>query len=270
MKRCKSQQPPDFVAVRKQVCRYGGWKELWVWLRAMQAESNDPAQRGAQGETRRAQSWADACDMRKEIHDMRTLLEAIKCNHNPLEGSPRWLSNQPGSKGDLSADGPLLSPWTRPQATCSFHREDAKKKLQAAPSAVGFHHYHHCGGGDKGGTCASLTSESAHLFRFPLLGLSWCVCVYIGRSWSQQDSILFSVPYCVSRYERINIWKAEEPCGLRCGRPCISCAPSFFFLPKHRFQLKAYLTVLAFILLHSLVWKVTNLSAAAAEAQMNK
>lgn len=90
------------------------------------------------GETRRAQSWADACDMRKEIHDMRRLLEAIKCNHNPLEGSPRWLSNQPGSKGDLSADGPLLSPWTRPQATCSFHREDAKKKPPGCSFSSGF------------------------------------------------------------------------------------------------------------------------------------
>lgn len=116
--------------------------------------------------------------MRKEIHDMRRLLEAIKCNHNPLEGSPRWLSNQPGSKGDLSADGPLLSPWTWPQATCSLHREDAKK-LQAAPSAVGFHHYHHCGGGSKGGTCTSFTSESTHLFSFSLLCLVLvCMCVH--------------------------------------------------------------------------------------------
>lgn len=31
------------------------------------------------------------------------------------------------------------------------------------------------------------------------------VCVYSGSSWAQQDSILFSVPCCASRYEGINI-----------------------------------------------------------------
>lgn len=40
---------------------------------------------------------------------MMRLLGAIKFNHSALEGSLRWLSNQPGSKDDLSADGPLYS-----------------------------------------------------------------------------------------------------------------------------------------------------------------
>lgn len=56
------------------------------------------------------------------IHNMRRLLKAIKCNQNCLDGSPRWLNNRQGNKGNLSADGPLVTPWTRPRATCSYDR----------------------------------------------------------------------------------------------------------------------------------------------------
>lgn len=84
----------------------------------------------------------------EEIHDMMRLLWAIKCNHNPLEGgpSPRWLRHQPGSKGDLSADGPpalLLNPTSGDlliqqrrclkTPSCSFSRQQRV-----------FRHYHHC------------------------------------------------------------------------------------------------------------------------------
>lgn len=88
------------------------------------------------------------------------------------------------------------------------------------------------------------------------------LCVYTGRSWTQQDSILFSVPCCVSRYEGINIWKAEEALCPQLlwpevCQPCISCTFYQWLtfpppLPKHRFQLKVYLTVPAIIF--SRVW----------------
>lgn len=126
------------------------------------------------------------------IHDTRRLLEARKRNHNPLDWCPRWLSNQPGSEGELSADGPLRRPWTPPQATCSVQRWDSS--LSTLWSWLQPGRVYVC---------------SHRVVFFFAVFVVICIRVYTGRSWTQQDSVLFSVPCGVSRYEGIHIWKAE-------------------------------------------------------------
>lgn len=139
--------------------------------------------------------------MRRGIHDMRRLARGCK-----MQSQSPWKDARAGlsKPADLSADRPRRS-----ALDLGLPARSTEKMLLFQQAAVGFHQHQRCCRGYKrrGARVTSLTSESAPicLFLSSLLCLSWCVCVYTGRSRARQDSILFSIPCCVSRYEGINI-----------------------------------------------------------------
>lgn len=127
----------------------------------------------------------------EEIHDTRRLLQAVKCNHNPLEESPRWLRRQPGSEGDLSA---------LPRTLTSGYLLSRQRRCLKLPqrAAVGFHHERRCC--EACVTTTSLTSGSAPVC------FVFLVCVGVDRHIRVPAGIVSSpVPCCVSRYDGINI-----------------------------------------------------------------
>lgn len=178
---------------------------------------------------------------------MRRLLKAIKCNQNCLDGSPRWLNNRQGNKGNLSADGPLVTPWTRPRATCSYDRTGCYFIAAAIiiSTVILVKNWVH--------VCVRICPSVCF---FAAVFVLVYMCVYSGSSWAQQDSILFSVPCCASRYEGINIWKAEETLCPQLPRPeewqtCISCTfyHSVLFFPHLSIDFSSKCTLLSLPLL---------------------
>lgn len=109
-------------------------------------------------------------------HDMRRLLKATRCNHDPPGRQPR-LATSPGMKA-IRQHGPLpQSPPMNPTSGCLLHAENATPLCH--PTGRRFNHYQCCSLTTKKKK-KSVTSESAHLFVvfFPSLPcLSWRIRV---------------------------------------------------------------------------------------------
>lgn len=108
---------------------------------------------------------------RAQINVMTRLLEATKCNQNPLQGSVRRLSNQSGSPMPPPAPHPHPHPLSKPDLRLPARSAEKPLNLRPAPPA-----------GSSGlpsvSSCVSPTSECAHLFGLSFLFALVCVCVH--------------------------------------------------------------------------------------------